>query len=239
MKLKQIVIAIAILPVLMFGFISNKISVLNTFVFDISCDQKIEKTAFDICYSYNYKHPKVVVYTLNGDKVNKNNFKRGSYFKEDNSIPKQYRTHNSDYYKSGLDKGHNAPNSAFDYNKTIQKETFLLSNITPQYPSLNRHYWSKIEDVAKLFAVLYGKVEMVTGSCGEVGKINNNVSIPKYFFKVIYAKKSGYIAFLVPNTKQKMSKVELSKYVVTIREIKEKCQNLFLEKQNIKKFLIK
>jgi len=230
MNLKKIIILVAILPTLLFGFISKKISMLNSFTMDISCDQKIEKKAFDICYSYRYKHPKVVVYTLSGDKVDKNNFKRSSYFKEDKSIPKQFRSHNSDYYKSGLDKGHNAPNSAFDYNKTIQQETFLLSNVTPQYPSLNRYYWKKVEALSKLFAILYDKVEVITGSCGEIGKINNNVSVPKYFFKIIYSQKSGYIAFLVPNTNKNMSKATISDYLSSFKEIKEKCNNLIFNK---------
>jgi endonuclease G len=225
--MKKIMLLIAMLPILVFGFVSNKIKELNVFTQYVKCDKLLKKHAFDICYSYKLKHPKVVVYTLYGDKVNKFNYKRISYFKEDKELPKQYRSKNSDYYKSGFDKGHNAPNAQFDYNVTIQKETFLLSNITPQYPKLNRYFWSRLEYLIRDLTVIYGKMEVVTGSCGEITKIGNNVSVPKYFFKVIKPYRKNYVAFLIPNTNNTHSNEQLSKYKVSLFELQLKCKDLF------------
>ena len=48
-----------------------------------------------------------------------------------------------DYTGSGFDRGHMAPNYAIGtrYGHGAQRETFLMSNISPQAPDLNRSWW--------------------------------------------------------------------------------------------------
>ena len=41
--------------------------------------------------------------------------------------------------------------------------------------------------------------------------------------KIIYSKKSGYVAFMIPNTKMFSLKTGLTNYIVTLDEIKTKC----------------
>ena len=186
----------------------------------------MHKKAFDICYSYKEKHPLAVAYMLKKELVNKNLYSRkGLRFRPDYQIPTRYRSYSKDYSRTGFDRGHNAPNADFDYDKAIQKETFLMSNITPQKPQLNRRYWAKLEKLERFLAVRYGKVEVVTGSCGHIGTIKNKVGIPKYWYKIIYINglKRDYLAFLVPNTNQNVSKAKIKDYAVKVFDIKEKC----------------
>ena len=56
-----------------------------------------------------------------------------------------------DYTKSGYDRGHLAPS---DDASTAQemKETFLLTNMTPQNPTLNRKSWARLERRIRTYA---------------------------------------------------------------------------------------
>ena len=74
-------------------------------------------------------------------------------------------------------------------------------------------------------AVKYGKVEVITGSCGSIGKLRNNVNIPKWWFKIIYIPKiDKTISCLVPNANKGMKKAKFKEYLNNIKEIKKKCK---------------
>lgn len=53
------------------------------------------------------------------------------------------------YLRSGYDRGHMAPNYviATRYGRSAQKETFLMTNIAPQKPDLNRGPWKDLEKI--------------------------------------------------------------------------------------------
>ena len=191
---------------------------------NISCSQVLHKKAFDICYNCKYKTPNLVVYKLYGNLVNQNNFKRPSSFRPDYNLPKKCRAYTKDYSKTGFDRGHLANNASFDYDRAIQKETFLLSNIAPQKPQLNRRLWAKIERFARLQAVKYKQIEVITGVCGSIGHIKNNVNIPKWWYKIIYIPaQNKYISFLAPNTNTGMSKAKIKQFLVDKKEIERVC----------------
>ena len=71
---------------------------------------------------------------------------RPSSFRTDKRLPE---IPVSDYYTdTGFDRGHMAPNYgiAVCYGKGGQKETFLMSNVIPQTPGLNRGPWRFLEE---------------------------------------------------------------------------------------------
>lgn len=53
------------------------------------------------------------------------------------------------YARSGYDRGHMAPNHAIAtrYGQEAQLETFLMSNVCPQRPDLNRRVWQSLEAI--------------------------------------------------------------------------------------------
>ncbi|GAB6045119.1 hypothetical protein JCM11957_07170 [Caminibacter profundus] len=207
------------------AFTSKYTPDLNNFLQPIKCDYTLHKTAFDICYSCKYKHPLAVTYILKGDLVKKKISRKGLRFRPDYSLPAKCRSYTKDYSKTGYDRGHLASNASFDYNRAIQKQTFLLSNIAPQRPKLNRRYWAKVEKFTRYLAVKYKEIEVVTGVCGSKGYIKNKVGIPAYWYKIIYIPKTNnYVAFLAPNTNTGMSKAKLKEYRATLEEIRNKCE---------------
>jgi endonuclease G len=123
-----------------------------------------------------------------------------------------------DYRGSGFDLGHLCPAGDMKLNLTSMTETFYMSNISPQKPAFNRGIWKKLEKRVRNWAMSYGRIYVVTAGVltSNKGKIGSNgVSIPKYFYKVVYDPKGQgkMIAFLLPNEK---SAKPLHEFVVSV-----------------------
>jgi endonuclease G len=214
-----------LIPLFLLAFASKYTPNLNNFLQPIKCDKVLHKTAFDICYSCKDKHPLAVAYILKGELVKKKISRKGLRFRPDYNLPTKCRSYSKDYSRTGYDRGHLASNASFDYNRAIQKQTFLMSNIAPQKPNLNRRYWTKVEKFTRYLAVKYKQVEVVTGVCGSKGYIKNKVGIPAWWYKIIYIPKTkNYVAFLTPNTNTGMSRAKLREYRATLEDIKKVCQ---------------
>lgn len=71
--------------------------------------------------------------------------KRSNSFTSDKNLPIDKRANLIDYQKSGFDQGHMSPDGDMSYDLLVEKESFLLSNMVPQMPKLNRGYWRQLE----------------------------------------------------------------------------------------------
>jgi len=81
-------------------------------------------------------------------------------------------------------------------------ESFLLSNMTPQLPGLNRQGWRYLESYIREWTNERGKLYVVTGVLfeGNHGIIGNGVHLPSHFYKIVYDSVGvDAIAFLVPH----------------------------------------
>ncbi|KAL8195936.1 UNVERIFIED_CONTAM: hypothetical protein K2H54_000210 [Gekko kuhli] len=81
--------------------------------------------------------------------------KRTNKFAEDKEVPVQFRATLADYHRSGYDRGHQAPAADMRSTTTTMKESFLLTNMTPQLPELNRGSWRILEEKARQWAITY------------------------------------------------------------------------------------
>lgn len=130
-----------------------------------------------------------------------------------------------DYRGSGYDRGHLAPAADFTFDEVAMDESFLLSNISPQVPNMNRGVWKKIEGIVRDWAGTYEVIHIVTGPVFEdsnTEKIGpNSITVPDKFYKIAM-RYSGdnyeAIAFLVPNTQ---ISAPISSYIAAIDEIEE------------------
>lgn len=102
-----------------------------------------------------------------------------------------------DYTNSGYDRGHMTP--AADSNSDKQmSETFLMTNMTPQLPSVNRVAWRMLED--RVRSVPF--VHVITGAVYKypaktIGK--NKVPVPIALYKIAYFASGNKAVYYVDN----------------------------------------
>ncbi|SDJ50310.1 DNA/RNA non-specific endonuclease [Billgrantia gudaonensis] len=117
------------------------------------------------------------------------------------------------YFGSGYDRGHLAPNYAIAavHGAGAQHDTFLMSNLTPQRPDLNRRLWQRLEEVViDHFVPRFAAVQVITGPVfaerflDGVRRRVGLVEVPEAFYKIIVvpAETSRVLAFLMPQDVQ-------------------------------------
>ncbi len=112
----------------------------------------------------------------------------------------------ADYTGSGYDRGHLAPNYAIAtrYGEAAQRETFLMSNITPQRHALNAGLWKELEmKIATSYPARYGEVWVLTGPIFSAGpqKLRGGVAVPEAFFLIVIDETESRLrtqAFIIP-----------------------------------------
>lgn len=163
--------------------------------------------------------------------------KRPSRFNDDKRS--LVRVKHDDYTGSGYDRGHLAPNYAIAkvYGREAQLETFLMTNISPQTPNLNRKIWQRIEQSAMdHFAPLKREVWVTTGPVfGKAFEFlpNSFIQIPTAFYKIFVAPANNQrgievLAFLVPQDVQ--GNEPMSNFLVKVRDIEAQTGLNFLHR---------
>lgn len=185
------------------------------------CDT-IKHKHFTVYFNSNNHLPKYVNYKLyKKDQERVKLDRKGFYFKKDPDC--QLSLKPGDYVKSGYDKGHLMNYEVNSFDSTAARECFYMTNMAPQFPTMNRGVWQKVERRERELTNLYDSTYCQTGIiCSNIydGKLN----IPDYFYKVIsyfeYVSKEWKTeVYIVPNTKKpptdinKVTIMELKKYV--------------------------
>lgn len=137
-----------------------------------------------VAYSETRKGPVVAFERLDSAKAS---VKRTNVFRPDTRIDPTHRAELKDYIYSGWDRGHMVP--AADAGSKIQmKETFLLSNITPQNPRLNGGNWRDLETHVRDKSKEFGGITYVaTGAIYGVETLGaNSIGIPTRYYKVVW-----------------------------------------------------
>lgn len=174
-----------------------------------------------VCYDEQYEIPKWVTYTITNKQLKNKLFKRKNYFQSDPLVPTGSAAP-SDYVGSGYDKGHGAPATIFAYNKLLLQESFYMSNMFPQLPSVNRGDWKKMELYVQTIVGFYKKIYVVSGAVVlspyyTIGK--NKIAVPQIFYKVIFDKNKQFICgFVILN--QEKEKHNIADYMVSLNFIK-------------------
>jgi endonuclease G len=103
----------------------------------------------------------------------------------------------ADYTNSGYDRGHMvAAANADDPNE--MSDTFLMTNMTPQLPSVNRVAWKNLEERVRSLPFKW----VVTGAHYSatpkvIGK--NKVPVPDFLYKVAFFESGNVAVYIVDN----------------------------------------
>ncbi|KAH8275379.1 endonuclease G, mitochondrial [Drosophila bipectinata] len=138
-------------------------------------------------------------------------------FKQDESIHPYFRSQNTDYRRSGYDRGHMAAAGNHRLHQKHCEETFYLSNMAPQVgQGFNRDAWNTLEMHVRKLTKIYPNVYVCTGPLylprkEDDGKTYvkyevigaNTVAVPTHFYKVVVSEatdqKLHMEAYVMPN----------------------------------------
>ena len=127
-----------------------------------------------------------------------------------------------DYNHSGYDRGHLADDGDFGWDATESRESFYMTNMTPQHPNLNRGMWKVVEELSRVWASTRGKVIIYAGPIVDTSdsKLSGVVDVPSSFWKVVYDPKTNEAAaFIMPNANTLSAQV--SEFVVSVDKIEK------------------
>jgi endonuclease G len=144
--------------------------------------------------------------------------KRGDKFIPDPKLPTETNLQ-ADYVGHGFDRGHNFPAADAACDQVANDESFYFSNMTAQYPALNRGDWKSLETLVRDYAIKEDSVHVWCGSVGVAKKIGTT-SVPTQCWKVLYFVKSKeWMAFLFDNNTMKADGLKNNE--VTVEDIEE------------------
>ena len=167
----------------------------NLSLSNFNCDQILHNKYMDICYDYKYKSALAVSYEITKENLYKKKLSRNKVnFHADKRLLSKYRVSPYSYQKTGFDRGHLAPNGAFNYDKSAQYSTFTMANMTPQYPKLNRYAWSKAERYSRVIATKLGSANVldIVYFDSSPSKLKSGQAIPKGYAKIITNNKNNF-----------------------------------------------
>ena len=131
-----------------------------------------------------------------------------------------------DYAGTGYDKGHMAPDGDQSWGQQVEWESFLMTNMTPQAPSLNRGIWKLLETSFRGWTVQYNRpFTAISGAVYGSGDktIGKGVVVPHAYFKVVIDDQTGMVAaWYFPHTAPYPNMgTDLTKYRVSIAAIQK------------------
>lgn len=181
-------------------------------------------SAYTVCYNTKHKLPRWVAYRLEASEL-EGSMERINRFAPDPKVPGGTALP-SDYTGTGYDRGHLAAAADFGFDRQAYEETFLMSNIAPQTPALNRGTWRLLEEATRRWARREQALYIVTGPILQepmkrIGR-RNRVSVPPAFFKVILDMTEPEVkalAFIMPNTDELSQ--NFMDYLVTIEQVEQ------------------
>lgn len=103
-----------------------------------------------------------------------------------------------DYAATGFDRGHMAPNADFVFGLVPMINTYIMTNMCPQYPEFNRGIWSLLESYVRRWARRYQRLWLITGAIFDSDNDGQrdpddwarrigpkNVAVPTHYFKAL------------------------------------------------------
>lgn len=131
------------------------------------------------------------------------------------------------FHGTGYQRGHLAPNYAMYrvHGPGAQRDSFLMTNVAPQMPSLNQKAWQRLEEVVMDHLLpANGPLCVLTGPLfGQTPPtLPSGVTVPEAFYKILVSEspRPRALALVIP---QHVAGTEpLDSFVVTVDEIERR-----------------
>ena len=197
-----------------------------------NCELLVQRY-YIICEDKTHRVPRWVTYRLGRENLRDNVQRESNPFHADRRLPRGERSEQSDYAHTGYDMGHMAPAGDFHRGARAMYETFLMSNMAPQRPNLNRVIWRRLEDQIRRIARDHGTIWVFTGplylnAAGNAAVApdkfigRNRVAVPTHYFKIVLCEHADHnqemFAFIMPNQQAPFARPALD-YLVSVDSV--------------------
>lgn len=128
-----------------------------------------------------------------------------------------YRVTTNSYTNSGFDRGHNCPSADRNGNVEANTSTFMMTNIIPQAPALNRGPWAGLEEFIRVYVSTSNEAYIYMGNFGAGGKgsagagyaiDNGRVAVPEYVWK---------FALIIPKGDSDLHRIDTSATLIAVQ----------------------
>lgn len=146
------------------------------------------KNTVELCNSFyaslfDKEHNRVILVAEHLKHVGIGSVKRTNDFHPDDRIGKHPNT--TDYSNTGYDRGHMAPAADASNDKEMH-ETFLMSNMSPQRPMLNRVSWKVLEEsVRSSFNKTKSDMYIITIAVYDSDEKMGSIPVPTAYWKIV------------------------------------------------------
>ena len=185
----------------------------------------LHRTNYTLSFNKSTNLPNWVAWRLDkkklAQKVSRDRYK----FVADPKVSGKNAVVTQDYAQSGYDRGHMCPANDSRWSADAMRESFYMTNICPQNPSLNSGDWNELEQACHKWAeegpiyIVCGPILYKKSKAEYIGK-EHKIRVPEAFFKVVLAGvekgKPRAVGFVYKNAK---SNRPLDAYVNTVDEV--------------------
>jgi len=193
--------------------------------------QVVHHEHYSLGYNEKYEQAAWVAYDLTVEELNARRVPRAKRYNVDYDIKSRSAEH-KDYSGSGYTRGHLAPAGDMAFDSLAMRESFYMSNMSPQIRPFNNGIWRELEEQTRDWARKNKKLYIVTGPILDeiderIGK--NRVGVPKAFYKAVLdleGPEKKAIGFIIPHEK---SETHLEQFAVSIDEIEARIGLDFFE----------
>ena len=119
----------------------------------------LRNKTYTVTYGVDYHCPMQVEWTVYRAWLDGGVGRSRTTFETDTRLPPPSARH-ADYSRSGYDRGHMIPSEDRQLDREQNRSTFLMSNVAPQTPSLNRGPWLQTEIRCRQLALVYDSVRV-------------------------------------------------------------------------------
>jgi endonuclease G, mitochondrial len=190
----------------------------------------VHHTHYSISYIEAHEQAEWTAYMMDRNMLNAPNVPRHKEFYEDPLVTTHSARHN-DYSGSGYTRGHMVPAGDMAFDEVAMRETFYMSNMSPQLRQFNNGVWKELEENIRDWTYKAETLYVVTGPIlsnpiKSIGK-SSKVTVPSAFYKVLldYKNKKA-IGFIIPH---EMTDKPLQDFMVAIDDIEKATSIDFFE----------
>jgi endonuclease G len=138
-------------------------------------------------------------------------------FRPDNSVPPGcYRVVTGDYTNTGFDRGHLCPSDDRDANAEDNSATFLMTNIIPQAPDLNRQTWRLLEEYCRQLVEEGNELYILAGAYGKGGSNSTGLRNTIADGKITVPAQCWKIAVVLPEGSNDIKRIDAATRVIAV-----------------------